>query len=135
MRYKDKKAKIMDMVPEGGNWRNLPIKTQKEYMKKSFYLGGGKTGMARRLSWDEPSLTLTCNPAQNQTERCHPTETRPLNLREYARIQTFPDSWKFYGTTTSIYKQIGNAVPCLMAKAIGLKILESLNNYNSKISL
>ena len=133
MRYTDKKYKIMDMVPEGGNWRDLPKKTQKEYMKKSFYLGGGKTGMARRLSWDEPSLTLTCNPAQNQTERCHPTETRPLNLREYARIQTFPDSWKFYGTTTSIYKQIGNAVPVNLAYHIGRCLIAMLDgSYDKK---
>ena len=75
--------------------------------------------MARRLSWDEPSLTLTCSPAQKQTERCHPTETRPLNVREYARIQTFPDEWQFQGSTTSQYKQIGNAVPVNLGYHIG----------------
>jgi len=51
--------------------------------------------MARRISWDEPCLTLTCSPAQKQTERCHPDETRPFQIREYARIQTFPDEWIF----------------------------------------
>ncbi len=91
--------------PEGGYWRDLPIELQKEYMKKSFYLGGGKTGMARRLAWDEPSLTLTCSPAQKQTERCHPHETRPLTVREYARIQSFPDDWEFKGSLASQYKQ------------------------------
>ena len=60
-------------------------------MKKSFFLVGGKTGMARRLSQDEPSLKLTCAPAQKQTERCHPDETRPLTVREYARLEVFPD--------------------------------------------
>jgi DNA (cytosine-5)-methyltransferase 1 len=85
------------MVPPGGYWRDLPDNIQREYMMKSYYLGGGKTGMARRLSWDEPSLTLTCAPAQKQTERCHPEETRPLTVREYARIQTFPDDWQFAG--------------------------------------
>ena len=74
--------------------------------------------MARRLSMDEPSLTLTCAPAQKQTERCHPTETRPLTVREYARIQTFPDYWVFEGNIADQYKQIGNAVPPLLAKAI-----------------
>ena len=128
MRYTDKKYNIMEMVPEGGNWRDLPEDIQKSYMKKSFYLGGGKTGMARRLSWDEPSLTLTCNPAQNQTERCHPTETRPLNLREYARIQTFPDNWDFHGSITSVYKQIGNAVPVNLAYHVGRCLTAMLDN-------
>ena len=80
-------------IPAGGYWRDLPDDLQRSYMGASYFQGGGKTGMARRLSWDEPSLTLTCNPAQKQTERCHPSETRPLNVREYARIQSFPDDW------------------------------------------
>jgi len=125
-KYSPKKYKIMDMVPEGGCWRELPIKYQKEYMMKSFYLGGGKTGMARRLSWSEPSLTLTCNPAQKQTERCHPSETRPLNLKEYARIQTFPDDWEFTGSTSSQYRQIGNAVPVNLGYYIGRAIISML---------
>ena len=89
-------------------------------MKGSFFLGGGKTGLARRLSLDEPSLTLTTAPAQNQTERCHPTETRPLTVREYARIQTFPDNWDFSGSINSQYRQIGNAVPVNLGFHIGI---------------
>ena len=103
-------------------WVKLSVK------KGSFFLGGGKTGMARRLSWNEPSLTLTCAPAQKQTERCHPQETRPLTTREYARIQTFPDDWIFQGSISSIYKQIGNAVPVNMAAAIGRSIVRLLNS-------
>ena len=83
--------------------------------------------MARRLSWDEPSLTLTTSPSQKQTERCHPDETRPLTVREYARIQGFPDSWQFAGGVGSCYKQIGNAVAVNFAKKIGLAIINSLN--------
>lgn len=90
--YPEKKRKVLEMVPMGGYWRDLPVEVQKEYMGGSYELEGGKTGMARRLSLDEPSLTLTCSPAQKQTERCHPTETRPLTVREYARVQTFPRS-------------------------------------------
>lgn len=97
-------------------------------MLKSYYLGGGKTGVARRLSWNEPSLTLTCAPAQKQTERCHPEETRPLTIREYARIQTFPDRWKFCGANSSQYKQIGNAVPVNLAFAVGKSIINFLNS-------
>jgi DNA (cytosine-5)-methyltransferase 1 len=118
--YSDYKRSIMLLVPQGGYWRDLPIDKQKEYMKASFEMGGGKTGMARRLSWEEPSLTLTCGPAQKQTERCHPEETRPLNVREYARIQTFPDSWQFSGSTGSQYKQIGNAVPVNLGYYMGM---------------
>ncbi len=117
--YPPKKKKILDLVPPGGYWRDLPVPIQKEYMKASYYMGGGKTGMARRLSWEEPSLTLTCAPAQKQTERCHPSETRPLTIREYARIQTFPDDWQFSGSVTSQYKQIGNAVPVNLGFHIG----------------
>ena len=96
-------------------------------MKGSYLLGGGKTGMARRLSMDEPSLTLTCAPAQKQTERCHPYETRPLTVREYARIQTFPDDWSFAGPLSAQYKQIGNAVPVNLAWAVGRSLIRLFN--------
>lgn len=130
--YPAKKARVMAMVPEGGDWRDLPVKEQKEYMGGSFYLGGGKTGMARRLSMDEPSLTLTCAPAQKQTERCHPTETRPLTVREYARIQTFPDDWAFEGNLADQYKQIGNAVPVNLAFAIGRSLIRLFNDIDAQ---
>lgn len=125
--YTAKKKKIMDLIPQGGYWKDLPDKLQREYMGGSYHLGGGKTGMARRLSADEPSLTLTCNPAQKQTERCHPLETRPLQVREYARIQSFPDTWQFSGSVASQYKQIGNAVPVNLAYHIGTAIISILD--------
>jgi DNA (cytosine-5)-methyltransferase 1 len=125
--YSAYKKKIMKLIPPGGYWRELPIKLQEEYMGASFHMGGGKTGMARRLSWDEPSLTLTCNPAQKQTERCHPDETRPLTVREYARIQTFPDDWQFAGSTSAQYKQIGNAVPVNLGYYMGQAAINILD--------
>ena len=128
--YPKRKKEIMDMVPQGGYWKDLPIKVQKEYMQGSFYLGGGKTGMARRLSMKEPSLTLVTSPAQGQTERCHPTKTRPLTIRESARIQTFPDSWEFSGSLGSKYKQIGNAVPVNLAYHVGISVVKFLNNLS-----
>ena len=127
-KYTPAKHAVMQQVPEGGYWRSLPLAVQQSYMGASFYLGGGKTGMARRLSWDEPSLTLTCNPAQKQTERCHPSETRPLTVREYARIQSFPDSWAFSGSTAAQYRQIGNAVPVNLGYHIGKAVIAMLNN-------
>jgi DNA (cytosine-5)-methyltransferase 1 len=126
--YPKRKKEIMDMVPQGGYWKDLPIEIQKEYMKGSFYLGGGKTGTARRLSMKEPSLTLVTSPAQGQTERCHPTKTRPLTIRESARIQTFPDSWKFSGSLGSQYKQIGNAVPVNLAYHVGKSVIKYLKD-------
>jgi len=130
--YPEHKKEVLDLVPPKGYWRDLPIDIQKEYMGKSFYLGGGKTGMARRIGWDEPSLTLTCSPAQKQTERCHPDETRPFTVREYARIQTFPDNWKFSGSVSQQYKQIGNAVPCNLGEEIGYSIVSFLNQFYEK---
>lgn len=130
-KYPQKKARVLAMVPEGGDWRDLPVEEQKAYMGGSFYLGGGKTGMARRLAMDEPSLTLTCAPAQKQTERCHPRETRPLTVREYARIQTFPDEWQFEGNLTAQYKQIGNAVPVNLSYAIGRSLVRLFNDIDS----
>ena len=127
MAYSENKRKILELVPMGGYWKDLPVDIQKSYMGKSYYSGGGKTGMAKRLSLDEPALTLTCAPAQKETERCHPTETRPLTIREYARIQTFPDDWEFVGNISAQYKQIGNAVPVNLAYALGRSIVRLLN--------
>lgn len=130
-KYPEHKKQVLDLVPPKGYWRDLPIDIQKEYMGGSFYLGGGKTGMARRIGWDEPSLTLTCSPAQKQTERCHPDETRPFTVREYARIQTFPDEWIFEGSLAQQYKQIGNAVPVNLGREVGYSIVNFLNKYYS----
>ena len=128
-KYPVSKKDVLDLVPPKGYWRDLPIDIQKDFMGASFYLGGGKTGMARRIGWDEPCLTLTCSPAQKQTERCHPDETRPFTVREYARIQTFPDEWQFSGPISQQYKQIGNAVPVNLGKEIGYSIIKFLNEY------
>jgi len=131
--YPEKKRKIMELIPPGGYWKDLSDKNQREYMGNSYFMGGGKTGMARRLSWDEPSLTLTCAPAQKQTERCHPSETRPLNVREYARIQSFPDDWEFVGSMSSQYKQIGNAVPVNLGFHLGKSLIAMLDgSFDSK---
>ncbi len=130
--YPKRKKEIFDMVPPGGCWRDLPLTAQKEYMQKSFFLTGGRTGIARKISWDEPSLTLTCSPAQKQTDRCHPDESRPFTIREYARIQTFPDDWEFAGSIGNQYKQIGNAVPVNLGKAIGSSIVSFLEEYKSQ---
>lgn len=130
-KYAQRKKEVLDLVPPKGYWRDLPVDIQKEFLGGSYYLGGGKTGMARRIGWDEPCLTLTCSPAQKQTERCHPDETRPFTVREYARIQTFPDEWEFAGSQAQQYKQIGNAVPVNLGREVGYSIVNFLNKYYS----
>ena len=120
--YTDAKRDVMRLVPPGGCWVNLPEAVQRTYMGKSYESGGGRRGMARRLSMKEASLTLTTSPNQKQTERCHPLETRPLRVREYARIQTFPDEYEFCGSIAKQYKQIGNAVPVKLAYHLALSL-------------
>ena len=79
------------------------------------------------MSLNKPSPTLLCSPCQSLTERCHPLISRPLNIREYARIQTFDDDYKFCGSISSQYRQIGNAVPVNLALELGKSIISYLN--------
>jgi len=120
--YTTVKRAVMELVPEGGNWRSLPPSVAAEYMGIAYHSGGGKTGVARRLAWQKPCPTLTTSPAQKLTEFCHPDETRPLTVNEYARVQTFPDNWIFSGSQNQQYKQIGNAIPVNFANAISKQI-------------
>lgn len=124
--YSDYKRKIFEMVPPGGYWRDIPEEVAKPYMKSCWYMGGGRTGILRRLSLDEPSLTVLTSPSQKQTDRCHPLEPRPFTIRENARCQSFPDDWEFCGGIGAQYKQVGNAVPVNLAYDIGIKIKEAL---------
>ncbi|MBO0409496.1 DNA cytosine methyltransferase [Enterococcus hulanensis] len=121
--FPEKRLKYFRLLKQGQNWRNLPEDIQPEAMGKSFGLGGGKTGFYRRLSFDKPSPTLVTHPAMPATDLCHPIEDRPLSIEEYRRIQGFPDDWKFCGKITDIYKQIGNAVPIELGRAVGRTIL------------
>lgn len=130
--YPAAKRAVFDLVPPGGCWVDLPEDIQRSYMGASFHSGGGKRGIARRLSMDEPCLTLTTSPCQKQTDRCHPSESRPFTVREYARIQSFPDSYVFQGTMASQYRQIGNAVPVKLAKAMALQISRLLDSRTSE---
>jgi len=125
-KYNDAKKEVMKLVNPGGCWRDLPEDVAKDYMKGSYYSGGGRTGIARKLSWEEPGLTVLCSPSQKQTERCHPNELRPFSVRENARIQSFPDEWEFTGSISEQYRQIGNAVPVNLAKEVGLSIIDYL---------
>ena len=124
--YSEYKKKIFELVPPGGYWRDIPGDIAKEYMKSCWYMEGGRTGILRRLSLDEPSLAVLTSPSQKQTDRCHPLEARPFTIRENARCQSFPDDWQFCGSVGQQYKQVGNAVPVNLAYEIGVKIKEGL---------
>lgn len=125
-KYSAYKSSVFALVPPGGYWRNIDPVIAKEYMKTCWEMGGGRTGILRRIGLDEPSLTVLTNPGMKQTDRCHPLEVRPFSYRENARIQTFPDTWSFYGKLAEKYKQVGNAVPVNLAKEIGLEIIKTL---------
>lgn len=124
--YGEKKRKLFELVPPGGYWRDIDPELAKDYMKSCWEMEGGRTGILRRLSLDEPSLTVLTSPSQKQTERCHPLEARPFTVRENARCQSFPDEWEFSGKVSSQYKQVGNAVPVNLAFEIGNEIRKGL---------
>lgn len=125
-KYSEYKRKIFELVPPGGYWRDIPEEIAKEYMKSCWNMEGGRTGILRRMSLDEPSLAVLTSPSQKQTERCHPVESRPFTVRENARIQSFPDDWRFCGSVSSKYKQVGNAVPVNLAYAVAKEIYKGL---------
>lgn len=130
--YSESRLKYLKLLKPGQNWRDLPEELIKEAMGGAYNSGGGKVGFYRRLSWDKPSPTVTTSPHQKATDMCHPVELRPLSVRECAKIQTFPDDWIFYGSVTSKYKQIGNAVPVLLAKEIGSYLFNLIQGNKPK---
>ena len=125
--YGESKRELFELVPPGGYWRDIDENLAKEYMKSCWYMEGGRTGILRRMSMDEPSLTVLTTPSQKQTERCHPLEARPFTVRENARCQSFPDDWEFCGSVMSQYKQVGNAVPVNLSYEIGKSIYNALS--------
>jgi DNA (cytosine-5)-methyltransferase 1 len=130
-RFSERKLRYLRMVPEGGNWRDLPEEIQRESMGQAFYAKGGRSGYWRRLSFDAPSPTILTEPQNASTALCHPVEDRPLTVRECARIQTFPDDWVFCGRGSDQYKLVGNAVPVLLAGLLGGHIRKTLDNRSA----
>lgn len=127
-------GKYLRHVPPGGCWLNLPNKVKRKAMGGAYDSNdplkkgkqGGRRGFFRRLSWDAPSPTLVTYPSRRSTCLCHPDEDRPLTVKEYARIQGFPDDWVFEGTTAQKYKMIGEAVPTQFAKILATTIRDYL---------
>ncbi|MGN0921717.1 MAG: DNA cytosine methyltransferase [Cellvibrio sp.] len=125
--FPENRLRYYRMLGPGQYWKNLPPELQKEALGNAFYSGGGKTGFLRRLHWDKPSPTLVTHPAMPATDLAHPEEDRPLSIEEYKRIQEFPDDWILCGSLLEQYKQVGNAVPVSLGKAIGELIVSHMN--------
>lgn len=125
--FPEKRLKYYRKLKGGQNWKNLSEKLQKEALGKSYFSGGGKTGFLRRISWDKPAPTLVTHPAMPATDLCHPDEDRPLSIQEYLRVQQFPLKWTLKGSLTEQYKQVGNAVPIGLGKAVGDLLLSLIN--------
>lgn len=122
--------KMVVAIPEGGNWKQIPhhIPSKRlEQIRKS----GGRTTLYGRLSWNKPSYTITTyfNRPGNGAY-IHPKDDRVISAREAARLQSFPDDYIFYGSKTSFCKQIGNAVPPLLAYFIAKQIKKYTNTKN-----
>lgn len=126
--YTDPVREVFDQIPEGKNWRVLPEKVARAAMgERSYAAGGGKVGFFRRLAWDEPAPTITGRSNRKGSALCHPSDSRPLSVRECARLQGFPDDWQFSGSAAAQYLQIGNAVPVALGAAVGHMMAQHLN--------
>ena len=121
--------RYLKVIPEGGNWRQLPEDVRSEALGSAFDSWGGRSGFFRRLSRERPSAALTTRPDSKATTLCHPTELRPLTVGEYARIQQFPDEWIFEGSVRKKYEQVGNAVPIGLGTAIGDALIAAARSH------
>ncbi len=126
VKFPEKRLKYYRMLKAGQYWRDLPSELHQEALGASYYANGGKTGFYRRLDWDKPAPTLVTHPAMPATDLAHPEEDRPLSIEEYKRIQEFPDDWIIAGTLLDQYRQVGNAVPCSLGRAIARMLLSHI---------
>lgn len=129
---------LLEHIPPGGCWRDLPTELHRQALGGAYDDGtderkkgkkGGRTGFLRRLSWSAPSPTLVDSPKAKATCLCHPDHNRPLTIREYARIQGFPDNWIFSGCTSAKYRLIGQATPIPLARAIAKAIKRHMKEH------
>ncbi len=130
--FSPRKKRYLEKIPPGSNWRSLPEDLQKESMGQAWFAKGGRSGWWRRLTFDLPCPTLVTMPNHASTALCHPVETRALSIREYARIQEFPDDWQFCGTILEQYTQAGNAVPTRLGMIAGEVLAEALRKVTER---
>lgn len=125
-----REALIASYIKEGGNWQDIPLSYTDTRLNK-IRVTGGRTTYYGRLSWDKPSYTIATyfNRVGNGCN-LHPEQNRVISNREAARFQSFPDDFIFQGSKASQYKQIGNAVPPLLARLVSSLIKPYLDSYN-----
>jgi DNA (cytosine-5)-methyltransferase 1 len=128
LNFPEKRLRYYRQLKSGQYWKHLAPDLQKEALGASYYAGGGKTGFLRRLAWDKPSPTLVTHPTMPATDLAHPSEDRPLSIEEYKRIQEFSDIWLIEGSLIEQYKQVGNAVPRSLGRAVGKHIIDYMTN-------
>lgn len=131
--FPERRLRFYRMLKPGQYWRNLPPEVHEEALGASYLAGGGKTGFYRRLAWDKPSPALVTHPAMPATDLAHPVENRPLSVQEYKRLQEFPHEWVIKGSIIEQYRQIGNAVPCGLGKAVGELIVSHIRGKEIRI--
>lgn len=133
LKFDDARLRFYRMLKPGQYWKHLPSKElQMEALGKSYFSGGGKTGFYRRLAWDKPSPTLVTSPTMPATDLCHPEMPRPLSIQEYKRVQQFPDSWILSGNLVAQYRQVGNAVPVGLGRALGNALIDHMNGSKNQ---
>jgi DNA-methyltransferase (dcm) len=125
-----REAQIASYIKEGGNWQDIPL-TYSDTRLDKIRETGGRTTYYGRLAWDKPSYTIATyfNRVGNGCN-LHPEQDRVMSNREAARFQSFPDDFIFQGSKASQYKQIGNAVPPLLARMVSSLIKPYLDSYN-----
>jgi DNA (cytosine-5)-methyltransferase 1 len=121
-RHNEQDLEAFEMMPEGGLYVDLPPRL-KRYRDDIFQ------DKYRKLRWDTPAGTVTAHLAKDGYSHIHPQQCRTLSIREAARLQAFPDSFRFSGNMGDRFRQIGNAVPPLMAWGIAAYVRRQLNEW------
>jgi DNA (cytosine-5)-methyltransferase 1 len=125
--------RIRSLKP-GQDWRDLPAELLPMGMRRA--LRKDHTRRFRRMRWDGVARSIITRFRDPKSgEYTHPFQDRTISIREAARIQSFPDWFIFEGTLSDQYDQVGNAVPPLLAKAVGVQILRALNGERNARSV
>ena len=115
------------MIPPGGNRFDLIRKRRDLAPRCWLRKKTGSTDVFGRMEWAKPAPTIRTEFFKPEKGRyLHPQAHRPITIREAARLQTFPDTFKFVGAPVQVAKQIGNAVPVELAYQIALRIRQAL---------
>jgi DNA (cytosine-5)-methyltransferase 1 len=123
--HNEKDLEIFSKLKQGGKYMDLP-KKDRRYRDDIF------KDKYRKLKASQPSWTLTAHMQRDCLAYIHPRQRRSISTREAARLQSFPDRFVFVGPLTKVFRQIGNAVPPLMAQAVAREIVLELQNQRQR---